>query len=218
MRELMKGDRAGLLMLRDKVAQEGAIHSNATTGGSMLSDYEVLALGRSASLDVLQYGGACGLGEQAQVISNELQSAAKTGKSRSLCAYEICCKALELYSRWSGFGELFYIVNSRLRRVASIRRSTRSEFTAALTDSCGALTDFVRLVWEGLNCEFPDTPRREAMIYRGVELSEAALGIYHDNVGKLFSWSVFSSFTARRECDSRQAQKASGETGDSKRE
>jgi hypothetical protein len=54
-------------------------------------------------------------------------------------------------------------------------------------------------VWEGLNFEFPATPRGEVVIYRGVEVSEAALESYRDNVGHLFAWSMFASFTEQRE-------------------
>jgi ankyrin repeat protein len=50
-----------------------------------------------------------------------------------------------------------------------------------------------------LNFEFRDTPRREVVIYRGVELSEAALEGYRGSVGKSFGWAMFSSFTEERE-------------------
>jgi ankyrin repeat protein len=69
----------------------------------------------------------------------------------------------------------------------------------AATESCRDLADFIRLVWEGLNFEFPETPRREVLMFRGVELSEAALESYRDSVGKLIAWSMFSSFTEKRE-------------------
>jgi ankyrin repeat protein len=106
---------------------------------------------------------------------------------------------LELYSRESGIGKLFYIVNSRLRTVKSIGKPIQSEFERAVTESCGDLSDFVRLVWEGLNFEFPETPRGEVVLYRGVELSESALESYRDSVGYLFAWSMFASFTEHRE-------------------
>jgi alpha-D-ribose 1-methylphosphonate 5-triphosphate synthase subunit PhnH len=66
-------------------------------------------------------------------------------------------------------------------------------------ESCGDLADFVRLVWEGLNFEFPETPRGEVVIFRGVELPESALESYRDSVGQLITWSMFSSFTEDRE-------------------
>jgi hypothetical protein len=49
-----------------------------------------------------------------------------------------------------------------------------------------------------LNFEFRVT-RREVTLYRGVELSEAALRSYRVSVGRLISWSMFSSFTEKRE-------------------
>jgi ankyrin repeat protein len=54
-------------------------------------------------------------------------------------------------------------------------------------------------VWEGLNFEFPETPRGEVVLYRGVELSESALESYRSNIGHLFTWSLFASFTEHRE-------------------
>jgi hypothetical protein len=50
-----------------------------------------------------------------------------------------------------------------------------------------------------LNFEFPEAPRGEVVIYRGVELPEAALVSYRENIGKLFGWPMFSSFTKKRE-------------------
>jgi hypothetical protein len=50
-----------------------------------------------------------------------------------------------------------------------------------------------------LNFVFPETPRGEVVIYRGVELLESALESYRDNVGRLIAWSMFASFTHRRE-------------------
>jgi hypothetical protein len=50
-----------------------------------------------------------------------------------------------------------------------------------------------------LNFEFPETPRREVVIFRGVELSEAALESYREIVGGFFTWSMFASFTEKRE-------------------
>jgi hypothetical protein len=199
MEEFMKADRTGQLILREGVARDVAFRSDTITGDSMLSDDEVLTLVRTASQHILRLGGACGLGVQAHVISSELQKAAKSGKSKSLSAYEVCRKALELYQRESGCGKLFYIVNSRLRQVRSIQNPTRAEFVRAVTESCGDQADFIRLVWEGLNFEFPETPRRERVIYRGVELWEATLESYRDGVGKLFTWSMFASFTEKRE-------------------
>jgi ankyrin repeat protein len=69
----------------------------------------------------------------------------------------------------------------------------------AIAESCGELADFVRLIWEGLNFEFREIPRGEVVIYRGVELSDAALGSYRDRVGRLFAWPTFTSFTEQRE-------------------
>jgi hypothetical protein len=68
-----------------------------------------------------------------------------------------------------------------------------------MAESCGDLADFIRLVWEGLNFVFGETPRREVVIFRGVELSESALKSYRDSVGELITWSMFSSFTEKRE-------------------
>jgi hypothetical protein len=50
-----------------------------------------------------------------------------------------------------------------------------------------------------LNFEFRETPRREVLLYRGVELSEASLESYRDSVGHLFAWPMFTSFTEQRE-------------------
>jgi ankyrin repeat protein len=50
-----------------------------------------------------------------------------------------------------------------------------------------------------LNFEFPETPRGEVVIFRGVELSEAALESYREIVGRFFTWSMFASFTENRE-------------------
>jgi hypothetical protein len=50
-----------------------------------------------------------------------------------------------------------------------------------------------------LNFEFPETLRRELVIYRGVELAEAVLEGHRNNIGRLFSWPMFSSFTEKRE-------------------
>jgi ankyrin repeat protein len=104
-----------------------------------------------------------------------------------------------MYSQESGIGEFFYIVNSRLRMVKSIEHPTPECFVRAVTESCGDLADFVRLVREGLNFEFRETQRREVVIFRGVEHSEAALESYREIVGKFFKWSMFSSFTEKRE-------------------
>jgi hypothetical protein len=199
MGEVMRAEGSGPLVLRDKVDRGVAIRSNTTTGGSMLNDDEVLALARSASQTIFRFGCACGLGDQAQLISNELQNAGQSRKSKSQRAYEVCRRALELYSRESGIGKLFYIVNSRLLTVKSIRSLTRAEFQRAATDSCEDLADFVRLVWEGLNFEFPEAPRGEVVLYRGVELSGSALESYRGSVGHLFTWSLFASFTESRE-------------------
>jgi hypothetical protein len=125
MGDFIKIGETGQLMLRDTVAREFVIRSNMTTGCSMLSEEEVLALVRSASLSILRLGRACGLGAQAQFISSELQNAVNVGKSKSLSAYEVCRKALELYLRENGIGKLFYIVSSRLRKVKAIHNRTR---------------------------------------------------------------------------------------------
>jgi hypothetical protein len=199
MGDFMKGAETGELMLRDTVAREFVIRSNMTTECSMLSDDEVLTPARTAAQRVLRLGRACGLGAHAQFISSELQNAVKVGKSKSLSAYEVCRKELELYSRECGIGKLLYIMNSRLRRVKVIHNPTRAEYAEAVTESCGDLSDFVRLVWEGLNFEFPETLRRELVICRGVEVPETALESYRESVGKLLSWSLFSSFTEKRE-------------------
>jgi hypothetical protein len=53
-------------------------------------------------------------------------------------------------------------------------------------------------MWEGLNFEFRET-RGEVVIFRGVELPESALESYRGSVGKLIAWSMFSSFTEKRE-------------------
>jgi ankyrin repeat protein len=69
----------------------------------------------------------------------------------------------------------------------------------AVTDSGGDNADFVRLVGEDLNSEFPETPRGEVVLYRGVELSEASLESYRKSVGHLFAWPMFTSITEKRE-------------------
>jgi hypothetical protein len=79
-----------------------SIRSNATSG-SRMSDDERLTFARSCSQGRLRSGEAWGLFDEAQAISNELQNAAKSGKSRSLRAYEVVvrrcsciCKIVEL--------------------------------------------------------------------------------------------------------------------------
>jgi hypothetical protein len=114
------GDGTGPLVFGDTVTRDLIIRSNTTTGGSMLSDEDVLSLVLPAWRGLLRCGSACGFGAEACVISSELQGAAKSGVSKSVRAYEVCRLALEVYSRESGLGKLFYIVNSRLRRVRSI--------------------------------------------------------------------------------------------------
>jgi hypothetical protein len=52
-------------------------------------------------------------------------------------------------------------------------------------------------MWEGLNFEFPETPR--GVIYRGVELSEEALERYRECVERLIASPTFASFTGKRE-------------------
>jgi hypothetical protein len=94
----------------------------------MLSDDEILRLAHSCLSGLLRRGKAWGLSAEAQVILNELQSAASSEGSKSKKAYEVCRKALELCSRESGIGRLFYIVNSRLRKVRSLRSPTRDCF------------------------------------------------------------------------------------------
>jgi hypothetical protein len=99
METFMDGDETGVLVLNDRVARGMVIRSDATTGGSMLSDDEVLALAHSASLGIVRFGRACGLGGQASMIAKELQGLAKggaSGKSTSLLAYDVCRKALEV--------------------------------------------------------------------------------------------------------------------------
>jgi hypothetical protein len=68
--------------------------------------------------------------------------------------------------------------------VKSVQNPTLDCFVGAVTESCRDLTDFVRLAWEGLTFEFPETPRREVVIFRGVELSDAALESYREIVGR----------------------------------
>jgi hypothetical protein len=99
MGEFVRAGKTCLLVIHDGVARELVIRSGAIPWCSMLSDDEVLTLSRSATLAILQLGGVCGLGDHVQLISNELQNAAKSGKSKSQRAFEICRKALELYLR-----------------------------------------------------------------------------------------------------------------------
>jgi hypothetical protein len=101
----------------------------------MLSDEEILTLAHSCSSGIDRWGEAWGLSLEAQVILNELQSAAKSEGSKSKKAYEVCRKALELYSQESGIGGLFYIVNSRLRNVRSIDSPTRDCYMRAIAES-----------------------------------------------------------------------------------
>jgi hypothetical protein len=194
----MDGDEGGPLVLGDPARLSLAIRSNTTTGGSMLSDDEVLTLSRSSSRGIPGSGAAWGLDGETRVLSKELESSANWRGSKSKRAYEVCRKALELYSRESGIGKLLYIVNSRLRKVRSIPYPTQDCYLRAVTESCGDLADLVRLVWEGLNFEFRET-MGEVVLYRGVELGEAALTSYRDSVGKVICWSIFSSFTDKRE-------------------
>jgi hypothetical protein len=56
------------------------------------------------------------------------------------------------------------------------------------------------MVWEGLNREFRERPKGEVVvIYRRVELSEAALKSYRDSVERMTMRSLFASFTEKRE-------------------
>jgi hypothetical protein len=50
-----------------------------------------------------------------------------------------------------------------------------------------------------LNFAFPETPRREVVIYRGVELPESALEGYGDGMGKVFRWWMCANLTKKRE-------------------
>jgi hypothetical protein len=50
-----------------------------------------------------------------------------------------------------------------------------------------------------MNFEFPETQRREVVVFRGVELSETALESYRNSIGEAFGWPMFSSFTEKRE-------------------
>jgi hypothetical protein len=161
----MTGGSTGLFAFRDEGVRDSVIRSNATTRGSMLSDDEVLMLARSAAQAIQRFGDACGLGAEAQYISNVLRKAAQASKSKSLRAYDVCRTALEGYLRASGFGKPFHIVNSMLRMVKSIPAPTRHCYLTAVTDSCGDLADFARLVWEGLTLRVPG--RAEG---RGVDL------------------------------------------------
>jgi ankyrin repeat protein len=87
-----------------------------------------------------------------------------------------------------------------LRRLKSIRDPSRDGDFRSVGISCGDLADFVRLVWEGLNFEFRETPKgKVVVIYRSVELSEAALESYRESVGRMFAWAMFSSFTEERD-------------------
>jgi hypothetical protein len=136
MGQFMEGDRPGPLVLDDTASLGLAIRSNTTTGGSILSDDEVLTLGRSSPRRILGSGATWGLCFAAQEFSKELRSAANREGSKSQRACEICRKASELYSRESGFGRLLYIVNSRLRKVSSIPYPSRDCYLRAVTESC----------------------------------------------------------------------------------
>jgi hypothetical protein len=119
MGEFMWGEGRGTLKIGDRVTSEGVIRSGVTAGGSMLSDDEVLEL--ALSVGILRFGGKHRCVAQTELISRELQKAARSGKSRSQRAYDVCCRALEMYSQECGFGKLFYVVNSRLRKVRAER-------------------------------------------------------------------------------------------------
>jgi ankyrin repeat protein len=82
----------------------------------------------------------------------------------------------------------------------SIQSATPTDLVKSISESCGDLAGFLRLVLEGLNFEFRETPRgKEAVIFRGVELPESGLRWYRDNVGTLFTWSMLASFTEKIE-------------------
>jgi hypothetical protein len=83
MEDFVEGSGTGLFILDDTVGLGLAIRSNTTTGGSMLSDDEVLTLSRSSSLRILGSGAARGLGVEARVLSTELQGSANWGGSNS---------------------------------------------------------------------------------------------------------------------------------------
>jgi hypothetical protein len=76
----MTAEATCLLVIHDGIARELFIRSDAISRGSMLSDDEVLMLVRSASLGIVRYGGVSGFATKAQLISNELQNAAKSVK------------------------------------------------------------------------------------------------------------------------------------------
>jgi hypothetical protein len=82
--------------------------------------------------------------------------------------------------------------------VKSIENPTPECRVKAVKESCDP-ADCVRLAWEDLNFEYPVTPRREVVIFRGVELSQAALESYREIVGGFFTWSMFSSFAENQE-------------------
>jgi hypothetical protein len=79
----MRAEGTCLLVIHDGVVRELVIRSDVISGGSILSDDEVLTVARSASRAILRVGGVSGLGLQAQLVSNELQNAATSGKSKS---------------------------------------------------------------------------------------------------------------------------------------
>jgi hypothetical protein len=136
MGKFMEGDGMCTLILGDTVNIGLAVRSNTTTGGSMLSDAEVLTLSGSSSRRILQSGALWGLGVDTGVLSKELQNSSNSGGAKSQRAYEVCRKAVELYSRESGFGRLLYIVNSRLRKVRSIPYPSRDCYLRAVAESC----------------------------------------------------------------------------------
>jgi hypothetical protein len=106
----------------------------------MLSDVEVLTLGRSCSRRIPGSGAAWGLSVEARMLSKELESSANGGGSKSQRAYDVCRKALRLYWRESGFGRLLYIVNSRLRKVVMALLKEGACAKAALPNSSTALS------------------------------------------------------------------------------
>jgi hypothetical protein len=68
----------------------------------------------------------------------------------------------------------------------------------AVSDACGDLTDFVRLVWEGLkivNLVLPEPPSKELVLFRGAELSKEVFESYRRNEGRYIVWTDFNSFT-----------------------
>jgi ankyrin repeat protein len=163
----------------------------------MIEDEEVSAICVAAAEGLVEYGTSSGHRDDAEIVANELIRAASDDVSISRQAHAICRTALTMYSRFSGMGQLLYVVNARLMRI-KVRGYSDRACIKTIIDSCGVLRPFVLLVLEGLRCEFPHRAG-PMVLFRGIEISPATLEEFRHNIGRIFIWSMFAWFTDDRQ-------------------